>query len=209
MHHNQAKKPIYIDSQGFFLPDEKKIPNIKIKKGQPIIGFVGGINYRLDFPLLDELIKRNPQWQFVFYGPEQKDLQKDLIYQTNDWLKKIKKYNNVLFGESKNRYEVYGLIKNFDVAIIPYNIDIPFNKYCYPMKVFEYLYFGKEVVSTKIEELKTKKLIALANDIHSFERQIKKSLKTKPSSYEKEKRKKIAIKNKWAEKILKIHKYIL
>lgn len=207
LHKNAPKKSIYIDSQGFFLPDEKKIPKNKIKKDKPIIGFVGGINYRLDFSLLDKLIGSNPQWQFVFYGPRQKDLEKDLIYQTDSWLKKIKKYQNVTFGESKNRYDVYGLIKNFDVAIIPYNIKIAFNKYCYPMKVFEYLYFGKPIVGTEIEELKLdkfKRLVKIANSNQEFETAIKKILFKKLQPNQINKIRKLPLENSWQLKIDKI-----
>ena len=209
LHKNAPKKPIYIDSQGFFLPDEKKIPKNKIKKDKPIIGFVGGINYRLDFSLLDKLIGSNPQWQFVFYGPRQKDLKKDLIYQTDNWLKKIKKYQNVTFGESKNRYEVYGLIKNFDVAIIPYNISIPFNKYCYPMKAFEYIYFNKPIVSTNIIELnsnKFKKYIKIAKNSKEFTKQIQ--ILLNEQIYKKQSVEKLSLKNSWANKIKQISYYL-
>ena len=208
LHKKALKQPIYIDSQGFFIPDEKKIENTYLKIKKPIVGYVGGINYRLDFSLLDRLIKNNPQWQFVFYGPKQKYPKEDLQFQTEFWIKKLKNYKNVIFGESKNRYHVYGVIKNFDVAIIPYNEDIAFNKYCYPMKVFEYLYFGKPIVSTEIKELKTKVFIKTAKNVKEFEKLIKKLLiSNKSLNYKRNK--KIAIQNSWQNKIEKMSKIIV
>jgi len=212
LHSNQIKKPIYINAQGFFLPNEKLIPKVQLKKTKPIIGLVGGINYRLDFSLLNKLIKDNPKWQFVFYGPKQINLKKDSIYKTNDWLKKIKKYQNVVFGQSKNRYEVYGLIKNFDIAIIPYDSTILFNKYCYPMKIFEYLYFEKKIISSDIDELKTKKfknMVTIAKKNNDWQKKIEYLLKIKSSKISNKQKKKLAINNSWNNKIEKISKIII
>lgn len=208
-HQKAIKKPIYINSQGFFVPDEKKIKKIKSKTHKPIIGYIGGINYRLDFCLLDKLIRNNPQWQFIFYGPEQEYLKEDIQYKTKFWLKKIKKYENTMFGKSKDRYQTYGIIKNFDVAIIPYNPEIPFNKYCYPMKVFEYLYFGKPIVSSPIEELKLKKFkkfIKLAEKESDWQKYIKYYLKNQLDLDNFKQVKQLAIANSWKNKIEKISK---
>jgi len=77
------------------------------------------------------------------------------FFPTEKNLQKIADYPNTYFLKSKNRYKVYAAIKNFDIGIIPYNIKIPFNKYCYPMKaVLNIFIFGKLVISTPIEELK-------------------------------------------------------
>jgi hypothetical protein len=211
LHKNQIKKPLYIDAQGFFLPDEKKLKKPPLKKIKPTIGFVGGINYRLDFPLLNKLISKHPTWQFIFYGPRQKDIAKDHFYKTDYWLKKIKKHENVVFDQSKNRYEVYGLIQNLDVTIIPYNIKIAFNKYCYPMKIFEYLYFKKPIISSAIEELKLEKFnkfIKIAKTNSGWEKYIKDFLENQPSLIIKEQGKKLAIANSWDQKIKKILKLI-
>lgn len=211
LHNKAPKKPIYIDSQGFFIPDEKKIKKVNLKTKKPVIGYVGGINYRLDFSLLDKLIKNNQQWQFIFYGPEQKYPKEDIFFKTKLWIKKIKKYNNVTFGESKDRHEVYSIIKNFDIAIIPYNKDAEFNKYCYPMKVFEYFYFSKPVISTNIGELKSnkfKELIKIAETYQDFEAAIKNNLQKKLPVNQSKKMKNMAFQNSWEQKIEKISKLI-
>lgn len=211
LHQDKTKLPIYLNAQGFLVPNKKKIQQVTLKVNHPTIGFVGGINYRLDFPLLFHLIKNNPQWQFIFYGPIQKYSKQDSIYKTTTWLKKIRANKNVTFGQSKNRYQIYGIIKNFDVTIIPYNSQIIFNQYCYPMKLFEYFYFGKPVVSTNIKELtlpKFKGLIEIANTSKDFARAIQKNLDNKLFIDQLQKKQQMAIENSWKQKIEKISELI-
>ena len=211
LHQKQSKQPILLSAQGFFEPSEKLIKKSQLSFDKPVIGFVGGLNYRLDFSLLDNLIKNNSQWQFVLYGPIQKDQKKDHQFKTEVWLKKINQYKNVLIGSSDNRYELYGIINQFDVAIVPYNTDILFNKYCYPMKIFEYLYFGKTILSTEIEELKNQKfkgLIFTSNQLSDWQKQLQKLLKTKQQTNLIKKQKELAKANSWQKKLQLISKFI-
>lgn len=211
LHRSEIKKPIYIDSQGFFEPDTKLVETVQLDIKKPIIGFVGGINYRLDFKLINQLVKNNQNWQFIFYGPRQIDIKKDKAFKTEYWINQLKKYKNIFFDQSSNRYKVYGIIKNFDIAIIPYNTNILFNKYCYPMKVFEYFYFGKPVISTKIEELeldKFKKFVRIAKTSTEWEKSIEFFLKNKFSSKQIKKLKELSIENNWQRKIEKISEYL-
>lgn len=210
--HNRNKiEPTYIDSQGFFESDLKKIKVVKLKQIKPVIGYVGGFNYRLDFILLDKLIKNNKNWQFVFFGPIQKNLEKDIVFNTSFWLKKFIKYENVFFGQSNNKNQVYGVIKNFDVCIIPYNVDIYFNKYCYPSKFFEFLYLGKPIISSPILELKQRKFnryVKIVENYVEWKNMINNCLKNKLSENQINIQKKLAIYNSWENKIKKIEKYI-
>jgi hypothetical protein len=211
LHQKQSKKPILLSAQGFFEPNEKLIKKSPLTFDKPVIGFVGGLNYRLDFALLDMLIKNNPQWQFVLYGPVQKDQKKDPQFKTEKWLQKISKYKNLLIGMSNNRYDLYGIIKQFDVAIIPYNTQILFNKYCYPMKVFEYLYFGKAILSTEIEELKNpkfKSFIFTSDKFKDWPKQLEMLLKKKPHQNLIKKQKKLARENSWQRKLEQISNFI-
>lgn len=204
LHQQQAKRPLYLNAQGFFQPDEKKIKKVPLKSKKPIIGFVGGLNYRLDFPLLYQLINQNPQWQFVLWGPVQKQLVLDQLHKTERWLKKILQQNNVTYGQSKDRYQVYSLIKNFDVAIIPYNSKVPFNKYCYPMKIFEYFYFGKPVISSNIVELRQKKfrnLVSIARNVEDWQEAISKLLAEDWPAHYQDQQRAMALQNSWQQKI--------
>lgn len=211
LHSQQSKKPIQLKAQGFFVPNERRVKNFDQKFSKPVIGFIGGINYRIDFPLVGRLVEENPQWQFVFFGPRQKEVIMDRKFKTSKWLRKLKKYPNVFFGNSHDRYQVYGLIKKFDVGIIPYNMSINLNKYCYPMKIFEYLYFGKPVVSSNIESLRQdrfKNAVRIALRDKDWQKAIGEMINKRYNKRLAPEFKKVALENSWERKIEDIFKHI-
>lgn len=115
------------------------------KKGAPVAGYVGAVNDRLDVPYLVELVRRLPGVRFVFAGAMQQE--------GNAALRTLFAYPNVTYiGEIPKR-RVPGLIRRFDVGLVPYHTRSRFNRHSYPMKTFEYLYCGKPVVSTGLVSL--------------------------------------------------------
>jgi len=199
----KIRKADLIAPQGFRLNDFEKpiFTKTKFPKNKPLIGYIGGINYRFDFPLLYKLIKNNSQWNFVIWGPTQIDPNIKPI-KTQSQINKLLSLDNVFSGLSKNKKELSSIIKQFDICMIPYNIKYKFNHYCYPMKLFEYFYMGKPVVSTPIEELKRfPKYVKIEDTAQEWEKQIKQLL-TKPWSKKyQQKQKKLAINNSWEKKI--------
>ncbi|MEK7071271.1 MAG: hypothetical protein AAB966_05695, partial [Patescibacteria group bacterium] len=129
----RIRKDIRIVPPGFALEDFRHPKSrVVFPKDKLIIGYSGAIGSRLDYPLLYELIKRNPQWRFVFWGPIQ------IVEGENE--EEIKKniesllhYNNVVHGFSKKKSEVAWVVNHFDICIIPYDIRQDQNKYCLPM----------------------------------------------------------------------------
>ncbi|MCB9813405.1 MAG: glycosyltransferase [Pseudomonadales bacterium] len=212
--HKNKIKNIFLVPQGFNSSEFNK--NIKlIKKSKnnkkPIIGYAGGINYRIDYKLLIKLISRNPQWNFSFWGPIQecqKEKLKDILRQ----IKKLKQFSNVQFSSTKNKLKLMNAINSFDVCIIPYDIKQSFNLNSYPMKVFEYFYLGKPVISTKISELKLEKfkdLIFTSNNSKSWEKKIKNILDSPWPAKLKNKQRTLAIENSWENKVNKILEIII
>jgi len=104
---------------------------------RPIIGYVGTIQDRVDLDLLEYLVKSNPEKSFALVGPV--------------WYASIQErfagYRNVYFLGRKSYQEVPMYIQQFDVGIIPHQLD-KFVKSTNPMKIYEYLACGKPVVST-------------------------------------------------------------
>ena len=207
------KKEVTVTSQGFSLDtfqlqSKIKLPknNLIFKLKKPIIGYAGGINYRLDYDLLIKVVQKNPQLTFLFIGPLQKDYFKTFAQE----LEKLKNLKNAHFLENQPRELLAEIIKYFDICLIPYDIEQEFNKFCYPMKVFEYFYVGKPTISTPIEELKRlQPYVKIAKDAQEFTREIRKILKTGwPKGYV-QKQKKLAIANSWANKIEKIDQILL
>ncbi|MDQ3008607.1 MAG: hypothetical protein M3Q81_03350 [bacterium] len=123
------------------------------KKKRLIIGYIGGINDRLNFKLLRELVTLHPQDIFKFVGPMQVDnnvIEPEVLRQ----VELLKKMPNTQWIDNQPKSAIPGIILSMDICLIPYDIRNPFNRYCYPMKLLDYFFFQKPVISTAIEELK-------------------------------------------------------
>jgi glycosyltransferase involved in cell wall biosynthesis len=202
--HKKTRTADKVVPQGFDLDlFSKKVKPLSILKNnkKPIIGYVGGINYRLDYDLLIELAKKNKEWQFVFWGPIQN--------QDNDQLINIKEKQKDLFS-LKNVYTnkslkemIPAVIKNFDVCIIPYNNKFDFNLHSYPMKIFEYFYLKKPVISSEINELKnfSKDLVSTAKYYQDWKIKITNKLNIEETNKVKKTKRDLSIKNSWKDKI--------
>ena len=112
----------------------------KIKDNEkPIIGYSGIANLsRVDSALLDFLLDKRPEWQFVFVGPAKPDFTEKYTHHDNIHLL------------STVDYEILpDYLHYFDVAIVPFMV----NKHTKGndlLKLHDYLAMGKPVVSTDI-----------------------------------------------------------
>lgn len=196
-----TKKPIAVVPQGFDEEAFKQLASEKITldRNKVNIGFVGQINERLDFNLINKLITDNQQWNFIFVGPKKKNDSMFSNKNTNQ-NKQLIKSKNCFWIEQQKRENIPQIIKQFDIAIIPYDMSLEFNRYCYPMKLFEYIYMSKPVVSTPIKELVSNKnltnIVFTGNNSHDWQKIINKILKEKPFI-----NKKLALDNSWHKKL--------
>lgn len=210
--HRKYREDIILVPQGFRLDDFQVLKNahIRITRHQrPVIGYIGGINNRLDYPLLLRLIEKTPQYQYVFVGPVQKHDITHFTEHVKPYIVRLFSFPNVHHEEEIPKEEVPSVISRFDIAMIPYNTDMPFNRYCYPTKLFEYFYMGKPVLSTPIDELRRfPKFVKIGRTAAEWGNHINKTL-SKPWSirFQKE-QKKLAVGNSWARKIRVVMKYI-
>ena len=196
-HLKKYRKDVKLVVQGFrssgFFKKKKKYIDLHLKK--PVIGFIGGLNMRLDLKLLIPLIKNNPNWNFVIWGP----------IQDNVKIKRLVSFPNVITGVSNDKSEIPSLISQFDIGMIPYDVSQDFNKYCYPMKLFEYFSMGIPVLTTPIKELSYfSDLVYIAKDSNDWEIQIKKILSYPWPKDKINKQKKLAMENSWKNKIKQI-----
>lgn len=104
--------------------------------------FQGGINQRIDYGILYEVITKMPDWHFVFCGREVSYLVWD----------NIKALGNVTWYDQLETSELAQKMCESSVGIIPY-IQDTWIKNSYPLKALEYMACGLPVVSVPIDAL--------------------------------------------------------
>ena len=103
-----------------------------------VLGYLGNIERRTDFELLEKTIERLPaDWKILMAGPVEKAYIPPSIM------------NNprIVFAGAFPHTEAPAVVKRFDVAMIPFKCD-EVSSGIYPLKLFEYLAAGKPVVTT-------------------------------------------------------------
>ena len=108
---------------------------------RPIVGYIGGLNQKMDQDLLVETARRRPDLNFVLVGPVETDVS-SLLRQSNLRLLGPVPHTAV------PRY-----IKEFAVGIVPYRLN-EYTSHVYPSKLNEYLAMGIPVVSTDLPEIR-------------------------------------------------------
>jgi glycosyltransferase involved in cell wall biosynthesis len=157
---------------------------------KPVIGFVGGINYKIDADFMARLFRLRPGWSFVFVGPDFGMFEKCLAG-----------HANAHFWGKRDAAELPAIMSGFDVCMIPYVI----NRYTdgvLPLKFFEYLATGKPVITTPMSELKRfQPLIDIAATPEEFAAAVERRLAADPDG---DARIALAKENSWDHRINQI-----
>lgn len=145
---------------------------------EPIVIYTGNIDHRVDFDLLNELVKKNPAINFVLVGPVSID---------EIELKTLRAFPNVLFTGKKDLTELPAFLKHSQCAIIPFKCNT-LTKSIYPLKINEYLATGTPVVATPFsDDIQTfSDIIAIADNPESFSKSIRESIQNNSSQQESE-----------------------
>jgi glycosyltransferase involved in cell wall biosynthesis len=161
---------------------------IKVKETVPVIGFVGSLDDRVDYDLLENLIVSCPEYLFKFIGRV-----------TDSSFGKIKALPNVNWMAPIPYEQLPVVISQFDVGIIPF-VKSRFTEKIYPLKINEYLAMGKPVVMTSFAHLpEFVNIVEMKDDPLSFKEAIGHLIET--DSEEKMKyRREVAKKNSWEER---------
>jgi len=145
---------------------------------QPIIGYIGVIQNKVDFELIKYLADKNPDKSLVLVGPVWNEQDKSMaIFADN---------KNVHFLGYKKYEEAPMYIQQFSVGIIPHKKS-GFSASTNPMKMYEYLACGKPVVATdNIGTDNVNQMIALAKDYEDFNKKLNVALEADNKSQQKE-----------------------
>jgi len=114
-----------------------------VRESNPIVFYQGGINARLDFRLILELVELRPRYEFWFCG--------DDSHATEPWRQIISMSNVRYLGQVAPEIVAH-YSKSASVGIIPY-LQEPIIKNSLPLKAYEYVACGMPVVTVPIDAL--------------------------------------------------------
>lgn len=133
--------PNGVDFDHYNNPDLTEKDNILANIDEPIIGYLGTIQERVDLDIIEYLAKTHQDKKIALCGPIWPVVEE----QVKD---KLEKYDNIIFTNRVSYQDAPSYMQRFDVAIIPHKIDNFINS-TNPMKMYEYLACGKPVVTTR------------------------------------------------------------
>lgn len=120
------------------LPPEVRESVERVRRlSHPLIGYVGAISNHINGEMVEESVRRRPEWSWVFVGPGEAPL------------KGLCDLPNVHFIGQQPHHSLADFIREFDVCIIPYRLN-SYTVTVVPTKLNEYLAVGKPVASTNL-----------------------------------------------------------
>lgn len=204
--HKKMRTNVYVVPLGFAENVFFRFVDIRKNIGKKMIrvGYVGGLNYRLDYQLLREVIAKCSDVEFMFVGPIQVGLIPE-ERETEANIQSLLSSPNVQYLGEVPKKQLVKIVKRFDVGIIPYDVQYRFNRYSFPMKVMEYFWFGMDVLSTDLMTVRSlEPLVAVYNTADGWIRFITKIQKMPRNIVRAQRRKQIAMDNTWEKKIAAI-----
>jgi glycosyltransferase involved in cell wall biosynthesis len=133
---------------------------------RPRLGYIGVLSdFKLDLPLLEELVTGHADWQFVFIGGQREG-------QSSEPIARIAQRSNVHFLGWRPYHDLPRYMAGLDVGLLPQLIN-EYTQSMFPMKFFEYLAAGLPVVATALPALGDFSSIhSVAGDAPSFSKAI-------------------------------------
>ena len=133
---------------------------------RPRLGYLGPVFARLDLPLLRELLVRNPDKHFVYFGDRDDTLPPNA------------------HGLGWHRPdELPRYVESLDAGLMPYDCLSKKNLYCSPLKLYDYFLRGTPVVSTPILEMSEfKDLVYVGSTAEELSAAIARALEEPPDS---------------------------
>jgi len=103
---------------------------------RPRLGYLGPVFARVNQPMLRDLLTKNPDWHFVYFGDSANFLPPNA---------------HAMGWHSPDELPLY--VQSLDAGLMPYDCSSKKNLYCSPLKLYDYFLRGLPVVSTPILEV--------------------------------------------------------
>ena len=174
-HHNVYCFPSSVDVAHFANENAESIekPNDLRDIPQPIVGYYGVIDERIDLELLKKTAAKCASTSFVMIGPLCKIEEHDLP-----------KADNIYYLGMKSYEELPAYLHYFDIAMMPFALNDS-TKYISPTKTLEYMSAYKPIISTRIKDVVRdySHCISLVTDENDFADAIEKASTRDLSDY--------------------------
>jgi glycosyltransferase involved in cell wall biosynthesis len=115
---------------------------------RPLIGYVGTLEDRVDWALMNRVAETNPTGSIVLVGRVGGDGDASWQRERSNCLARP----NVHAIGWRDQAGIDAYNRSFDLGLIPYRVDHPFNLACCPTKIMDYMASGRPVVSTDLPE---------------------------------------------------------
>jgi glycosyltransferase involved in cell wall biosynthesis len=115
---------------------------------RPYLGYVGSLEDRIDWELMDKLSTDFPDASIVVVGHVQSAV-------GSSWWEACARFlsrPNVHALGWRPQQEIAQYYQAFDVCLIPYRLDHPFNRACNPTKIMDAMGSGRPIVATAVPE---------------------------------------------------------
>lgn len=133
---------------------------------QPILGYFGVIDERMDYELITQLAEADPHWSIVMVGP----------FMKVDPAQLPQRPNLIWLGQ-RAYAELPALCKAFDVCLMPFALNEA-TEFINPTKALEYMATARPIVSTAVPDVvrNFSDVIKIAPDVKSFIRLCRQAL---------------------------------
>lgn len=132
---------------------------------RPVLGYVGGMEDRLDWRLLKRVAEEFPEASVVLIG-------KEPIEGSGEWFEEARRclaMPNVHAVGFRPQESLGEYVQGFDACLIPYRADHPFNRACCPTKIMDFMGSGRPIIATDLPECRLyPDLIDVATDADDF-----------------------------------------
>ena len=162
---------------------------------KPLVGYIGAVNAKLDYELLDTVSRKRPQWSFVFIG-DYSNTPRLLAYH-----KFIHEHSpNVFLLGRRDVADVPHYIHACDICIMPYCRD-EYTEAIDSLKLYEYFACEKPIVATDIPAVREhSRLVYIAKDADDFIGKLEEAM-TSFTPEQRDLQRATAIQNTWDKRV--------